>query len=67
MSNVQMSDFKQKLEELRDALEEAEQSADPASACEILSFQFGQDFPIPELSETAARKGPAIISSSTSA
>lgn len=67
MTNLQMSNFKQRLESLRTVLDEAEQEADPAKACEKLQKQFGDDFPVPELSETSRRKSPAIVSSSSSA
>ena len=68
MTNLQMVSFKQKLEELRGVLQEAEdQEADPVEACKQLQTQFGSEFPVPEPSETAERKTPAIISSSSSA
>jgi hypothetical protein len=68
MSDIQMTDFKEKLERLRDALLiAARDETDPREACIILSRQFGNDFPVPELEETAQKRGPAIISSSSSA
>lgn len=68
MTNLQMVNFKQKLEELREVLQGAEdQEADPVEACKQLQTQFGDEFPVPEPSETAKRMGPAIVSSSSSA
>lgn len=67
MTNVQMSNFKEKLKALLTVLEEAEKEADPVVACEKLQKQFGDDFPVPETKETGQVRGPAIISSSTSA
>jgi hypothetical protein len=67
MSDIQMTDFKEKLERLRDALIAARDETDPREACIILRRQFGDDFPVPELEETAQKRGPAIISSSSSA
>ncbi|HMN15770.1 MAG TPA: hypothetical protein PKD55_25925, partial [Bellilinea sp.] len=67
MTNAQMSAFKDKLKTLMSALEEAEKEADPVVACQKLQRQFGDDFPVPELKETAQVKGPAIISSGNSA
>jgi hypothetical protein len=68
MTNLQMVNFKQKLEELNEVLQEAEdQEADPTEACRKLQTPFGDEFPVPELNETAKRKAPAIVSSSSSA
>ena len=67
MTDTQMTDFKEKLEMLRDALIAAHDETDPRDACIILRRQFGDDFPVPELEETAQKRGPAIISSSSSA
>lgn len=67
MTNVQMGGFKEKLEALLAVLEEAEKEADPVVACKKLQKQFGDDFPVPEVKETAQVRGPAIISSGNSA
>jgi hypothetical protein len=66
MTNLQMKNFKEKLESLYDVLVEAENEADPVEACEKLHKQFGDDFPVPELKETGQVRGPAIVSSSSS-
>jgi hypothetical protein len=70
MSNLQMSDFKRRLEELRGVLKEVEgkeADPDPVEACKKLQSQFGDDFLVPEVNETAQRKSLAIVSSSASA
>lgn len=67
MSDIQMTNFKERLEKLRDAMTEARDETDPREACIILRRQFGGDFPVPELEDTAQKRGPAIISSSSSA
>jgi len=67
MSDNQMTDFKVKLERLRDTLMAARDETDPREACMILRRQFGDTFPLPEIEETAQKRGPAIISSSSSA
>ena len=67
MTNVQMSDFRNKLLILLSVLQDAEKEADPVVACQKLQKQFGDDFHVPELKETAQARGPAIISSGDSA
>lgn len=49
---IQMDDFKQKLEKLRDSLKDAMDQADTHEACKILRNQFGDDFPVPEKENT---------------
>ena len=61
-----MGNFKEKLETLYDVLIEAENEADPVEACEKLQKQFGDDFPVPKIEETAQVRSPAIVSSSSS-
>jgi len=67
MTNVQMSNFKEKLERLRDCLMAAVAEADPVEASKIIGRQLGDDFPIPEVKETGQKRGPAIVSSSSAA
>jgi hypothetical protein len=67
MTNQQMMAFKEKLEDLSDALEKAVDEVDPVEVCKKLKKQFGNDFPVPEKSETAQKKAPAIVSGSSSA
>lgn len=67
MTDIHMTNFKEKLESLRDAMVDARDETDPHEACKILEKEFGDDFPIPEIEETAQKRGPAIISSSSAA
>lgn len=67
MTNQQMKVFKEKLEGLSDVLQDAEDEVDPVEACKKLQKEFGDDFPVPEKSETAQKKAAAIVSSSSSA
>jgi len=66
MTDIQMVDFKKQLNTLLDALNSAEDKIAPEDACEVLEKVFGKDFPVPEKSDTAEKKGPAIITSSSS-
>jgi hypothetical protein len=67
MTDRQMEIFKEKLESLRDALDDAVDDPDPHTACKTLRRQFGDSFPVPDKAATAQARGPAIISSGTSA
>jgi hypothetical protein len=67
MTEIQMAAFKERLEGLRDALNEAAADPDPHPACKKLRRQLGDCFPVPDKETTAQPKGPAIISSGTSA
>ncbi|TMI93024.1 MAG: nucleotidyltransferase [Bacteroidetes bacterium] len=67
MTNQQCEDFKDKLKELRDAIADAENEADPHDACKILRRQFGKDFPVPPKEETGQKRKLAIAGSSESA
>lgn len=67
MSNSQMAVFKQKLEALGAALAFALTIDDRVEACRELRRQFGEDFPIPDPTDTAKKHAPAIVSSSSSA
>jgi hypothetical protein len=64
---AQMQDFKDRLESLRDALQNAYDEDLPEDACKFLKKQFGDDFKIPEKAETAKVVAPAVISTGTSA
>lgn len=66
MTNRQMSDFKEKLESLKQTLDEAQSEVDPVEACEKLQLQL-DEFPVPDPSETAQKRARAIVSSSSSA
>ncbi|BAZ18983.1 hypothetical protein NIES4071_108680 (plasmid) [Calothrix sp. NIES-4071] len=67
MTDKQMGEFKEKLETLLDAIEEAQLHVDPVDACSLLHEQFGDDFPIPSRQDTAQKSSRPIISSSASA
>lgn len=64
---AQMKNFKEKLEVLRDAMQNAYDEALPEDACKHLKKQFGDDFEVPEKSETAKVVAPAVISTGNSA
>ncbi|MGO3542038.1 MAG: nucleotidyltransferase domain-containing protein [Pseudomonas helleri] len=64
---TQMKNFKEKLEALRDALQKAYDEDLPEDACKHLKKQFGDDFKVPEKSETARAVSPAVISTGNSA
>lgn len=67
MSNLQMAKFEENLKVLLNAIQEAQQAADPVEACQLLQKQFGDDFYIPSKEETAQKRSRSIISSSASA
>jgi hypothetical protein len=60
VTDIQMKDFKEKLKALRDALNEADQQPDTHEACKILQGKFGDDFPVPEKSDTTKKTGNAF-------
>lgn len=64
---AQMKTFKEKLESLRDALRDAYNEELPEDACKLLKKQFGDDFKVPEKSETAKAVSAAVISTGNSA
>lgn len=66
MSEFQMGEFKAKLEELRRALQEAADDADPHTACKALSRHFGSDFPVPEPEQTGKKQTRSITGSGNS-
>lgn len=67
MTDVQMADLKSRLEELRDALNEAYAQADTHEACKILRKKFGDDFPVPEKSDTTKQTSAGVSTSGRSA
>ncbi|TDK58117.1 nucleotidyltransferase [Bacillus salipaludis] len=56
MSNVQMNEFYNKLDDLYNGLSSAEQKDDPYEACKILVPFFGEKFPVPESKEARFQK-----------
>ncbi|MED4697207.1 nucleotidyltransferase [Peribacillus frigoritolerans] len=67
MSAKQMIDFKGKLQCLLDALKDASTETDPVEACKLLRGEFGDDFPVPEESDTAVKSGRTFITDNSSA
>lgn len=67
MTDNQMATFKTKLEDLKTALQDAQDEADVHEACKILNGVFGDDFPVPPKDETGQKKSQAFISTSASA
>lgn len=57
MTNLQMNNFYNKLEELYSALQEAVDKDDAHDACEILEKYFGDKFPIPPTTESRYQTG----------
>ena len=64
---AQMKNFREKLEALRDALQKAYDEELPEDACKLLKKQFGDDFKVPEKSETGKAVVSAVISTGNSA
>jgi hypothetical protein len=67
MTDIQCATLKEKLENLKQVLINAENETDPHEACKILKKQFGDDFPIPEKEETGQNRKKAIAGTSESA
>ncbi|HEI9568435.1 TPA: nucleotidyltransferase [Bacillus cereus] len=67
MSGTQMKSFKEKLQTLLENLQKARDEVDPVEGCKILAIEFGDDFPIPEESVTAQKRGPAMLVDHSSA
>jgi hypothetical protein len=67
MTDQQCKNFKTKLEELRDALVDAENETDPHEACKILRKQFGKDFSVPAKETTGQNRRLAVAGTSESA
>jgi hypothetical protein len=68
LSNKQMDALKERFRVLHTTLVDADTEKDPRKACQLLVDVFGDDFPVPPEEETAERtRGPAIITTSTSA
>lgn len=67
MTGQQMVALNEKLEVLRDALSDAYDEDLPENACKMLNKQFGDDFKIPEKSQTARSVVAPVISTGNSA
>ncbi len=66
MTLKQMGTFKEKLEVLKVALEDAQAETDPVKAAEMLVKQFGDDFQVPTSKSTSSASGPGYVGSSSS-
>lgn len=67
MTDKQMEDFKERLQTLRDALNEAEEQPDTHEACKTLRKQFGEDFPVPEKTDTTRSASAGVVVTGRSA
>ncbi|TRZ67288.1 MAG: nucleotidyltransferase [Rhodocyclaceae bacterium] len=67
MTKTQIETFKLKLESLRGTLQDAYDEDLPEDACKLLAKQFGDDFKVPEKSETARAVAAPMISTGSSA
>lgn len=56
MTNIQMTDFKDKIEVLLSDLQEVESEAEVVEQCKKLNEIFGDDFEVPEKQDTAKRQ-----------
>ena len=66
MTDIQMTNFKRKLENLINKLEEAKAEPDEIEQCKILNKVFGEDFDIPEVNTISQKQMNYIPSSSAS-
>jgi hypothetical protein len=67
MSELEMTDFYNKIDDLYNAIIKAISDADPHSACELLANYFGEKFPIPEAKDSRYHTGRSNAPSSSSA
>jgi hypothetical protein len=67
VTEVQMKEFKEKLTDLRNALNEADKQPDTHEACKILRRKFGDDFPVPEKADTTKKTESTFQSTGRSA
>lgn len=67
MSDNQMKDLKTKLEKLSAVLIEARDQPDTHEACKLLKAQFGDDFPVPDKSETTKSSSSSVVPAGRSA
>lgn len=67
MTDAQCSTFKEKLQKLKEVLEESYNEADPHEACKMLKKEFGEDFPVPPKEETAQNRKKAVVGTNESA
>lgn len=66
MSDIYMTDFKDKIDKLITDLEEVRKEADEVEQCILLNKIFGEDFKIPEKTDASKKQMNCIPSSSSS-
>lgn len=66
MTDIQMTDFKDKIEELLSDLEEVENEVEVVEQCKKLKDIFGDDFEVPEKQDTAKRQACMFAPNSSS-
>lgn len=66
MTDIQMTQFKEKLEKMIEKLEEVKEEVDEVEQCRILNKLFGEDFKIPDVKDTSQKQFNYIPSSSAS-
>lgn len=66
MTDIQMTDFKDKIEELLSNLEEVKNEAEVVDQCEKLKVIFGDDFEVPEKKATAKKQAYMFAPNSSS-
>nr|BAE79143.1 conserved hypothetical protein [Clostridium perfringens] len=66
MTNIQMTNFKDKIDDLYKNLIEVRNEAELVEQCKLLNKIFGEDFDIPSKEETAKNQSRTILTSSTS-
>jgi hypothetical protein len=67
MTNGQMTTFYDRLEQLRDRLNEVTTEPDIVRACELMQKDFGDEFPVPSKSASGQRGGRAVTTAAVSA
>lgn len=67
MTDAQMLDLKDRLEVLRDVLKDTAAQPDTHEACKALRKQFGDDFPVPEKTDTTKQASAGVSTSGRSA
>lgn len=67
LTDLQMKDLKIRLTDLKNKLQDAYDEPDLHEACLLLQKQFGDDFSVPEKTETIKNTAPAVISTGNSA
>ena len=67
LTDIQMSDLKDRLSTLKNVLQDAYDEPDLREACLLLQKQFGDDFPVPDKTDTTQKTKSAVISTGSSA